>query len=109
TWSGLLGGVMTAAVVAYCTAQIVGSAHAWTVFLLGAILAIVSQAGDLAESALKRRNGVKDASSLIPGHGGFMDRVDGLIFAAVAAAVWAYAVNPAAPGVALLALAQTQP
>jgi len=49
------------------------------------ILSIVAQAGDLFESAVKRRFGVKDASNLIPGHGGMMDRLDGFLVAALAA------------------------
>jgi phosphatidate cytidylyltransferase len=53
---------------------------------LALLLAMVSQAGDLFESALKRRFGAKDASGLIPGHGGVMDRLDGFIFAVLAAA-----------------------
>jgi phosphatidate cytidylyltransferase len=62
----------------------------------------VSQAGDIMESALKRGHGVKDASELIPGHGGFMDRVDGLVFAAVLAALFGLVVNVHDPARALL-------
>ena len=50
--------------------------------LLGALLALISQAGDLAESAVKRHFDVKDSGALIPGHGGILDRVDGILFAA---------------------------
>ncbi|MEZ5855310.1 MAG: phosphatidate cytidylyltransferase [Hyphomicrobiaceae bacterium] len=104
TWSGLIGGVSAAALVAWGLAQYLGSQRAGSVALVAIVLAIISQAGDLTESALKRRSGVKDASHLIPGHGGFMDRVDGLIFAAVAAALWAYMMDPSAPAMALLGL-----
>ena len=55
---------------------------------LAIVLSIVSQAGDLFESWIKRRYAVKDSSNLIPGHGGFMDRVDGLVFAAVPLALY---------------------
>jgi phosphatidate cytidylyltransferase len=52
---------------------------------MGLLLSILAQAGDLFESAVKRRFGAKDASQLIPGHGGLMDRLDGFLVAAVAA------------------------
>ena len=64
-----------------------GIANSLAVGWLALLLSVTSQAGDLFESALKRRFGVKDASHLIPGHGGIMDRLDGFLAAAVLAAV----------------------
>ncbi len=57
------------------------------ILLLAAVLSIASQLGDLFESAVKRRFGVKDSSQLIPGHGGLMDRLDGFIAAIAMAAI----------------------
>jgi phosphatidate cytidylyltransferase len=85
TWAGLGGAVFSAAIVGAITALILGRPSVVPLTAVSAGLAIVEQAGDLAESAFKRHFGVKDASNIIPGHGGALDRVDGLI--AVAAAV----------------------
>lgn len=88
TWSGTLIGLFGGAliglgVVAFGTHR----TPIVTLFLIGLFLAGMSQAGDLAESALKRRFGVKDSGALIPGHGGVMDRLDGFTAACVCAAV----------------------
>lgn len=103
TWSGLVGGVTAAAVAGGLFALVTGS-HWPGLAAIGAVLGVIAQAGDMAESALKRAFGVKDASNLIPGHGGFMDRADGIVTAAVAAALLALYVNPHAPAHALMLL-----
>ena len=79
TWAGLIGGVLCAALAGWATAGVVGTTAVLPLVLVSAGLAIVEQFGDLAESVAKRRFGVKDASSLIPGHGGLLDRLDGLL------------------------------
>lgn len=77
TWSGALGAVVCTALCGLIAAWIV-EAHwfRWVVF--SALLSVVAQYGDLVESRIKRTFGAKDASKLLPGHGGLMDRVDGL-------------------------------
>lgn len=102
TWSGLLGGVAAAAVIGAVMAYFVEGAYPSRMAVTAAVLALVAQAGDITESALKREHDVKNASELIPGHGGFMDRVDGLIFAAVLAALFGVIINVHDPARALL-------
>jgi phosphatidate cytidylyltransferase len=87
TWSGLCGGVLAATLAGAVTAWGLGSERLLQATWLGAVLAVVSQIGDLIESMLKRRAGVKDSGTLIPGHGGVLDRLDGLILAAPVLAV----------------------
>jgi phosphatidate cytidylyltransferase len=79
TWAGLIGGIGCAALAGWATAAVLGAAPVLPLVLVSAGLAIVEQFGDLAESVAKRRFGVKNASSLIPGHGGLLDRLDGLL------------------------------
>jgi phosphatidate cytidylyltransferase len=86
TWAGALGGFMASLVVAGGFA-VLGLGKAGPLVLLSGLISIVSQLGDLFESAVKRRFGVKDSSHLIPGHGGLMDRLDGFVAAVVLAAI----------------------
>lgn len=77
TWSGAAGGVLCAALSGLIGAGLLNTPP-WGWVLFGAAISVTAQLGDLAESQIKRRFGVKDASGFVPGHGGVMDRVDGL-------------------------------
>jgi phosphatidate cytidylyltransferase len=101
TWSGLLAGILTPALVGYGFALFLKDTSAWRLVLVSVVIAAACQVGDLSESAVKRRFGTKDMSNLIPGHGGLLDRIDGLLIAAIAAALIALR-DPANPGRGLL-------
>ena len=85
TWAGAVGGFVASLVISGGFAAL-DLGKSGPILLLGAILSIASQLGDLFESAVKRRFGVKDSSHFIPGHGGLMDRLDGFVAAVVLAA-----------------------
>lgn len=86
TWSGALGAVIFTTVCGGVAARITGG-DVMTWLISGAILSILAQSGDLMESMIKRRYGVKDASGLVPGHGGVLDRVDGLGIVCIVASI----------------------
>jgi phosphatidate cytidylyltransferase len=87
TWAGAIGGFAASLAVAAGFAAF-GLGKTGPMLLLGSALSIVSQLGDLFESAVKRRFGVKDSSHIIPGHGGLLDRLDGFVAAIVLAAIF---------------------
>jgi phosphatidate cytidylyltransferase len=87
TWSGAFGGLAGAVVAALVTARFAGLSDWLAIAVLAVALSVIAQAGDLFESFLKRRFGVKDSGYLIPGHGGLMDRLDGFVTAAALAAL----------------------
>ncbi len=101
TWSGCLGGLFAGLIVGALFAISI-EASPVVPALIGIVLSAASQFGDLMESAIKRHFGVKDSSGLIPGHGGALDRLDGIIFASVAAACIALLRAPETPAKALL-------
>ncbi len=91
TWSGAVGGAAAATVVGSGISALAGLDHLAALALVCALLSLAAQTGDLLESALKRRFGAKNASELIPGHGGLMDRLDGFVAAALVATLLALA------------------
>ena len=86
TWAGLGGGVVLAFFVGGVFSWATTGTYFYQVCTVSMIAAVLAQGGDLAESAVKRRFGVKDASGLIPGHGGVLDRLDGHMAAVLVAA-----------------------
>lgn len=83
TWAGAIGGLGTACILGALVVLIMPGQHIYGLLALIPILSVISQIGDLMESALKRHYGVKDSGSLIPGHGGALDRIDGLLLVAL--------------------------
>jgi len=100
TWEGAIGGLVSAVVAAVVIATILGRVNQgfsdtspctfqyWEIMVVGLVVSIFAQLGDLVESLLKRNMGVKESGKLLPGHGGVLDRFDSLIF--VGAAVYYY-------------------
>jgi phosphatidate cytidylyltransferase len=85
TWSGAAGGLAAGMLGGWAAAALVGPGATAGLALVSILLSVMSQLGDLFESYVKRRFGAKDSGRLVPGHGGMMDRVDGLVFAAAVA------------------------
>lgn len=102
TWTGTFAGMLAAVITAVFFAAVVTSAPLVLMAVSGLMLAVVATVGDLAASALKRGHGVKDTSDLIPGHGGVMDRMDGIAAVAIVAGLAAWILAPSAPASALL-------
>jgi phosphatidate cytidylyltransferase len=102
TWAGFIGAVLASSIVGALFWIAVPDGSAVRLAATGAMLSLVAQVGDLAESAIKRRFGAKDTSALIPGHGGVMDRVDGLVAAATAVGLASFIINVHSPAHALL-------
>lgn len=83
TWAGLVGGIAASVTVFFLFAYFTPARESMAALIgIGAVIAVVGQIGDLMESFLKRKAATKDSGHLIPGHGGLLDRIDGLLLAA---------------------------
>jgi phosphatidate cytidylyltransferase len=102
TWAGAIGGVVAGVLAGAAVTAVAGLGWKPVYGVVAFVIVVAAQVGDLVESAIKREFGVKDASALIPGHGGVMDRLDALLFAAAAALAIGIARNPLAPAAGLL-------
>ena len=89
TWAGAVGGFIASLAVAGIFARL-DLGKAGPLLMISGVLSVVSQLGDLFESAVKRRFGVKDSSQIIPGHGGLLDRLDGFVAAVAVAALFGF-------------------
>jgi phosphatidate cytidylyltransferase len=104
TWAGFAGGILAAAAIGWAANAAIGGTHSFGLTIIGCALGLSAFVGDLVESGLKRRYGMKNASGLIPGHGGFLDRMDGLVTASITAVGVALLLNSARPADGLLLL-----
>lgn len=93
TWAGFLGGLIAAGGMAYGCAWLFSAPKPMVVVLVGLGLSLAAHCGDLFESWIKRQAGVKDSGAIIPGHGGLLDRVDGLIMASLLFVLALWGVN----------------
>jgi phosphatidate cytidylyltransferase len=95
TWEGAIGGLISAIMAAIIITMVLNlispfTFKYWRIILLGFLVSLFAQLGDLVESLLKRNMGVKESGSLLPGHGGILDRFDSLIF--IGAVVYYYVI-----------------
>ncbi|HRY06570.1 MAG TPA: phosphatidate cytidylyltransferase [Hyphomicrobiaceae bacterium] len=104
TWAGFFGGLTAGVLAGIIFAQFIAGTSSLVLALTGLVLAVAAQMGDLAESALKRHFGIKDSSTIIPGHGGVMDRADSIVAVSIVVSLLALLENAALPAHALFGL-----
>lgn len=97
TWAGFYGGTAAGVIIGVAIAAIIQDFSIFRTVLASIFLSLVGQCGDLAISALKRHFGVKDMGNIIPGHGGIIDRLDSLLFGAVAVGIIIFACGGVLP------------
>ena len=83
TWAGFYGAIIGGTIASYCVFLYFGDSMTIKYLIISIIIAILSQCGDLLESAIKRKQKVKDSGAIIPGHGGILDRVDSMLLSSI--------------------------